>query len=221
MPASALYCVERLVDSGRTRFCIECSTLETERESIDKGLSSEGDLSTASSDAPTDRRRSPDGEPDKSYHREKNCRMCRSLQQALLDGEPVEAYHRANLRRPSREKPFIGLPVPYPQLGLYEYLVMPFGLANAPAHFQSFINDIFRDIIRVDNEEAHIWHVTEVLTHLRSNQLFAKLSKCKFHTTTVEFLGYIIKPTGIEMDPEKVRTIKEWPMLDVTGSVDQ
>ncbi|KAJ1043166.1 hypothetical protein NDA10_006568 [Ustilago hordei] len=105
------------------------------------------------------------------------------------------------------------------QLGLYEYLVMPFGLANAPAHFQSFINDIFRDIIGIyvvvylddflifsDTEEAHVTHVTEVLTRLRSNRLFAKLSKCEFHTKTVEFLGYIIKPTGIEMDPEKVRT---------------
>ncbi|KAJ1596580.1 hypothetical protein NDA14_000915 [Ustilago hordei] len=111
------------------------------------------------------------------------------------------------------------------QLGLYEYLVMPFGLANAPAHFQSFINDIFQDIIGIyvvvylddflifsDTEEAHVKHVTEVLTHLRSNRLFAKLSKCEFHTKTVEFLGYIIKPTGIEMDPEKVRTVKEWPM---------
>ncbi|KAJ1045361.1 hypothetical protein NDA10_003231 [Ustilago hordei] len=113
------------------------------------------------------------------------------------------------------------------QLGLYEYLVMPFGLANAPAHFQSFINDIFRDIIGIyvvvylddflifsDTEEAHVKHVTEVLTRLRSNRLFAKLSKCEFHTKTVEFLGYIIKPTGIEMDPEKVRTVKEWPMLE-------
>ncbi|KAJ1596910.1 hypothetical protein NDA14_000361 [Ustilago hordei] len=112
------------------------------------------------------------------------------------------------------------------QLGLYEYLVMPFGLANAPAHFQSFINDIFQDIIGIyvvvylddflifsDTEEAHVKHVTEVLTRLRSNRLFAKLSKCEFHTKTVEFLGYIIKPTGIEMDPEKVlRTVKEWPM---------
>ncbi|KAJ1580145.1 hypothetical protein NDA12_006995 [Ustilago hordei] len=111
------------------------------------------------------------------------------------------------------------------QLGLYEYLVMPFGLANAPAHFQSFINDIFRDIIGIyvvvylddflifsDTEEAHVKHVTEVLTCLRSNRLFAKLSKCEFHTKTVKFLGYIIKPTGIEMDPEKVCTVKEWPM---------
>ncbi|KAJ1576444.1 hypothetical protein NDA12_004981 [Ustilago hordei] len=111
------------------------------------------------------------------------------------------------------------------QLGLYEYLVMPFGLANAPAHFQSFINDIFRDIIGIyvvvylddflifsDTEEAHVKHVTEVLTCLRSNRLFAKLSKCEFHTKTVKFLGYIIKPMGIEMDPEKVCTVKEWPM---------
>ncbi|KAJ1574395.1 hypothetical protein NDA15_001263 [Ustilago hordei] len=111
------------------------------------------------------------------------------------------------------------------QLGLYEYLVMPFGLANALAHFQSFINDIFQDIIGIyvvvylddflifsDTEEAHVKHVTEVLTRLRSNRLFAKLSKCEFHTKTVEFLGYIIKPTGIEMDPEKVCTVKEWPM---------
>ncbi|KAJ1588967.1 hypothetical protein NDA15_001022 [Ustilago hordei] len=111
------------------------------------------------------------------------------------------------------------------QLGLYEYLVMPFGLANAPAHFQPFINDIFQDIIGVyvvvylddflifsDTEEVHVKHVTEVLTRLRNNRLFAKLSKCEFHTKTVEFLGYIIKPTGIEMDPEKVRTVKEWPM---------
>ncbi|KAJ1038011.1 hypothetical protein NDA10_005682 [Ustilago hordei] len=113
------------------------------------------------------------------------------------------------------------------QLGLYEYLVMPFGLANALAHFQSFINDIFQDIIGVyvvvylddflifsDTEESHVKHVTEVLTRLRSNRLFAKLLKCEFHTKIVEFLGYIIKPTGIEMDPEKVCTVKEWPMLE-------
>ncbi|KAJ1042308.1 hypothetical protein NDA10_004995 [Ustilago hordei] len=113
------------------------------------------------------------------------------------------------------------------QLGLYEYLVMPFGLANAPAHFQSFINNIFRDIIGVyvvvylddflifsDTEEVHVKHVTEVLTCLRSNRLFAKLLKCEFHTKIVKFLGYIIKLMGIEMDPEKVCTVKEWPMLE-------
>ncbi|KAJ1570547.1 hypothetical protein NDA11_000912 [Ustilago hordei] len=120
------------------------------------------------------------------------------------------------------------------QLGLYEYLVMPFSLVNVPAHFQSFINHIFQDIIGVfvvvylddflifsSTEGEHVRHVTEVLTRLRSNQLFAKLSKCEFHITTVEFLGYIIKLTRIEMDPEKVRTVKEWPMLESIHDIQQ
>ncbi|SOV09702.1 uncharacterized protein UDID_19291 [Ustilago sp. UG-2017a] len=80
------------------------------------------------------------------------------------------------------------------QLGLYEYLVMPFGLANAPAHFQSFINDIFWDIIGV-----------YVVVYLDYFLIFSDTEElhCEFHIKTVEFLGYIIKPTGIEMDPEK------------------
>ncbi|CCF50035.1 uncharacterized protein UHOR_14181 [Ustilago hordei] len=102
------------------------------------------------------------------------------------------------------------------QLGLYEYLVMPFGLANAPAHFQSFINHIFHNIIGIyvvvylddflifsDMKEEHITHVIEILSCLKKHRLFTKLSKCEFHTDTIKFLGYIIKPTGIEMDLEK------------------
>ena len=108
------------------------------------------------------------------------------------------------------------------QLGLYEYLVMPFGLANAPAHFQSFINHIFRDIIRIfvvvylddflifsDTKAEHITHVIKILSHLKKHRLFTKLLKCEFHTDTIEFLGYIIKPTGIEMDLEKVQMVTE------------
>ncbi|KAJ1574561.1 hypothetical protein NDA15_005899 [Ustilago hordei] len=92
------------------------------------------------------------------------------------------------------------------QLGLYEYLVMPFGLANAPAHFQSFINDIFQDIIGVyvvvylddflifsDTEEVHVKHVTKVLTCLRSNRLFAKLSKSHF-ARIAKPLTSLVKP---------------------------
>ncbi|KAJ1037011.1 hypothetical protein NDA10_005777 [Ustilago hordei] len=113
------------------------------------------------------------------------------------------------------------------QLGLYEYLVMPFGLVNAPAHFQSLINQIYCDIIGVymvvylddflifsNNEREHIEHVRTVLGRLKAWRLFAKLSKCTFHTNTVEFLSYIIKPSSIEMDPDKIKTIKEWLMLE-------
>ncbi|TFH84662.1 RNA-directed DNA polymerase [Billgrantia azerbaijanica] len=103
------------------------------------------------------------------------------------------------------------------QLGLYEYLVMPFRLANTPAQFELLVNHIYCDIIGIymvvyledflffsNSKEEHVAHVQEVLRHLQENHLFMKLFKCTFHTDTVEFLGYIIKPTGIEMDPEKV-----------------
>ena len=75
--------------------------------------------------------------------------------------------------------------------GLYEYTVMPFGLKNAPAVFQQFMNDIFSDLIDVtvivylddiliysNNREDHIRDVREVLRRIRDNNLFLKLSKC-------------------------------------------
>jgi transposase InsO family protein len=112
-------------------------------------------------------------------------------------------------------------------LGLYEYLVMPFGLANAPAQFQSLINAKFHDILGVfvvvylddflifsKSEEEHIAHVREVLQRLRDARLFAKLSKCQFHTRHCEFLGYVITPDGISMEPSKIETIRKWPLPD-------
>ncbi len=75
--------------------------------------------------------------------------------------------------------------------GHYEYLVMPFGLANAPAVFQSFINEIFRDmlnqyvIVYIDDiliysksEDEHIKHVQTILSRLQEHQLFVKAEKC-------------------------------------------
>ena len=107
--------------------------------------------------------------------------------------------------------------------GLYEYLVMPFGLTNAPATFQAFMNDIFRDILDVsvivflddimifsENPEDHVAHVREVLRRLKEHKLYSKLSKCEFHRSTVEFLGFIITPEGVKMDESKVKSILEW-----------
>ncbi|EPQ25611.1 uncharacterized protein PFL1_06929 [Pseudozyma flocculosa PF-1] len=108
--------------------------------------------------------------------------------------------------------------------GLFEYLVMPFGLANAPGHFQTVVNTIFRDILGVyvviylddffifsDNPADHTKHVREVLRRLREHRLFCKLSKCQFNTTEADFLGYIVTPTGLSMEAEKTKAIAEWP----------
>ena len=107
--------------------------------------------------------------------------------------------------------------------GLFEYTVMPFGLTNSPAVFQHMMNDIFQDLLDVcvivyiddilifsNNQEEHDQHVKIVLECLREHSLFAKLEKCSFDTDSVEFLGYIVSPTGVHMDPKKVETITSW-----------
>ena len=108
--------------------------------------------------------------------------------------------------------------------GAFEYLVMPFGLTNAPATFQNFMNDIFHDLtdnfvvvylddilIYSNNEQEHVGHVREVLQHLRANDLHAKPEKCSFHVDSVEYLGVIVSPDGITMDPAKVQAVLDWP----------
>ena len=108
--------------------------------------------------------------------------------------------------------------------GLYEYLVMPFGLTNAPATFQAFIDNVLREyldefvlvyiddiLVYSDTYEEHVKQVRKVLGKLEQAGLRLKLSKCEFHQKRVKFLGFIISDQGIEMDPEKVKSIVEWP----------
>ncbi|XP_073510888.1 uncharacterized protein [Phyllobates terribilis] len=108
--------------------------------------------------------------------------------------------------------------------GHYEYLVMPFGLCNAPAVFQELVNDIFRDllyscvVVYLDDIlvfspdlQTHRRDVRQVLLRLRQNHLFAKYEKCLFEQTSLPFLGYIISQTGLRMDPEKLSAIEKWP----------
>ena len=108
--------------------------------------------------------------------------------------------------------------------GLFEYKVMPFGLTNAPASFQHLMNHNFRDmlddfvIVYLDDIlvfsnsiEEHTEHVKLVLQRLREVGLYAKASKCEFHTNSVEFLGFVISDKGISMDMKKVQTILDWP----------
>jgi hypothetical protein len=109
--------------------------------------------------------------------------------------------------------------------GLFEPLVMFFGLTNSPATFQTMMNDIFRDLIAegvvvvylddilifTETIEQHREVTRRVLKLLEENQLFLKPDKCKFERTKVEYLGVIISHNSVEMDPVKIAGVTEWP----------
>jgi len=99
---------------------------------------------------------------------------------------------------------------------------MPFGLTNAPTAFQRFMNDIFSDLLDVcvmiylddiliysNNMSEHHQHVKEVLKRLCKAGLYAKAKKCKFHSESVEYLGYILSPSGLTMSDDKIKIIQD------------
>ncbi|CCO33098.1 Retrotransposable element Tf2 155 kDa protein type 3 [Rhizoctonia solani AG-1 IB] len=109
--------------------------------------------------------------------------------------------------------------------GLFESLVMTFGLTNAPAAFQYFMNNLFQDLLDVyviiyldnilifsKNEIEHEAHVHKVLQQLETAQLFCKGSKCEFHRTWVEYLGVIVSDQGFSLDFLKIQAVQEWPV---------
>lgn len=110
------------------------------------------------------------------------------------------------------------------QFGHYEYQVMLYRRFNSPSVFEKFMNEIFRDmlhkfvVIYIDdiliyssNLSDHINHVQQVLSRLHQYHLYLKLEKCEFHQPTIQFLGYVITPEGIQMDRTKVEVVKNWP----------
>ncbi|XP_052734114.1 uncharacterized protein LOC128196660 [Vigna angularis] len=107
--------------------------------------------------------------------------------------------------------------------GHYEYVVMPFGVTNAPAVFMDYMNRIFRPyldkfvVVFIDDIliyskscEEHEEHLRVVLGVLREKELYAKLSKCEFWMKEVQFLGHVVSAGGISVDPAKVRAVLDW-----------
>ena len=107
--------------------------------------------------------------------------------------------------------------------GQFEYMVMPFGLCNAPSTFQSYINKALQDIlddfctaylddvlIYSETLEQHHSHVEMVLERLHKAGLFADIDKSEFDQKEVKYLGMIIGVGGLKMDPAKIKTIVDW-----------
>lgn len=107
--------------------------------------------------------------------------------------------------------------------GHYEYLVMPFGVTNAPAVFMDYMNRVFRPyldqfiVVFIDDiliysksEEEHVEHLRIALQVLKDKQLYAKLAKCEFWLGEVQFLGHVISSEGISVDPAKVAAVLQW-----------
>jgi len=106
--------------------------------------------------------------------------------------------------------------------GQFHYLVMPFSLTNAPATFQSYIDDCLRrytgdfalfnldDIfIYSTNEKEHEKHVRQVLHRLEEVGLYCNTGKCQFIVSEVGFLGFGITPDGVSMEWDRISKIKD------------
>jgi hypothetical protein len=107
--------------------------------------------------------------------------------------------------------------------GLYEFLVMSFGLTNASAYFMYLMNSVFMPeldkfvvvfindiLVYSKNKEEHVGHLHVVLQHLREHHLYAELSKCDFWLKEIKFLGHTISQAGIAVDPNKVQEVMTW-----------
>ena len=130
-----------------------------------------------------------------------------------------DAYHRIRIKRGDEWKTAFRT-----RYGHFEYLVMPFGLANAPATFQSYISQaliglvdtlcvIYLDDILIYSADPNRHHddVKEILERLRAYKLYANLKKCDFDCKQVEFLGFTINTKGVSMERSRVDVITQWP----------
>ncbi|KAL0541298.1 hypothetical protein IC582_021340 [Cucumis melo] len=116
--------------------------------------------------------------------------------------------------------------------GHYEFIVMSFGLTNAPAVFMDLMNRVFREfldtfvIVFIDDiliysktEAEHDEHLRMVLETLRANKLYAKFSKCEFWLKQVSFLGHVVSKVGVSVDLAKIEAVTSWPRPSTVSEV--
>ncbi|KAL4026107.1 hypothetical protein IC575_014531 [Cucumis melo] len=116
--------------------------------------------------------------------------------------------------------------------GHYEFIVMSFGLTNAPAVFMDLMNRVFREfldtfvIVFIDDiliysktEAEHEKHLRMVLQTLRDNKLYAKFSKCEFWLKQVSFLGHVVSKAGVSVDPAKIEAVTGWTRPSTVSEV--
>jgi hypothetical protein len=128
------------------------------------------------------------------------------------------SYHQIKIR--SKDIPKTAFSTRY---GLYEYLVLSFGLTNAPAYFMYLINSVsmlelnkfvvvFIDDILIysKSEEESEQHLQIILQWLCDHQIYAKFSKCAFWLKEVPFLRYVISVEDIAVDPIKLQEVLKW-----------
>jgi Reverse transcriptase (RNA-dependent DNA polymerase) len=109
---------------------------------------------------------------------------------------------------------------------------MPFGVTNAPSVLQALMNTIFRDLADVyvmcylddilvysKDPADHKQHFQEVLRRLRQEKLFFKRCKFHFNRQEVKFLGHVVGPRGVAMQPDKVAAIQDWPTVGSVGQL--
>lgn len=108
--------------------------------------------------------------------------------------------------------------------GRFKYLVMPFGLCNAPSMFQSAMNQLmqpflcrfvtvfFDDILVYSSSlSSHLQHLEIIFQTLQHVEFYLKRYKCLFAQETIEYLGHIVSDKGVTPEPSKVQAMLQWP----------
>ena len=136
---------------------------------------------------------------------------------SFMDG--FSGYNQIRMSPEDREKTSFITP-----WGTFCYKVMPFGVINAGATYQRGMTTLFHDmihkeievyvddmIVKSSDEEQHVVYLKKMFERLRKYKLRLNPNKCTFGVRSGKLLGFIVSQRGIEVDPDKVRAIREMP----------